>query len=91
MFYSGTPVSGEGKLMHPDLVNRFYILNNQQLFWYAHNAESYKMRYTLQQMIDSSAADGLSKNKYHYDLYKVHSIIWFDKGDGVRRPYRYNC
>ncbi|HSC36924.1 MAG TPA: L,D-transpeptidase family protein [Chitinophagaceae bacterium] len=67
LFFPGATTTGEGKLMYPDLVNRFYTLHQRPLFWFAHNAESYEMRYTLREMLDSSEADGLDKSKYHYN------------------------
>ncbi len=49
----------------PSLVDRFYILNNQQLFWF-NTAYSPNMLYQFIALLDSADQKGLNKEKYHY-------------------------
>ncbi len=52
------------KLSHPDLVNKFYSLRKQQVFWYA-STTSPNIRHRFLQIIDSSEFYGLDKKRYN--------------------------
>ena len=56
------------QLLHPSLVKKFYELNNNQLFWFSPGHTSLSLRQTIVGKIDSCAADGLKKEKYHLGL-----------------------
>lgn len=62
----GNAATAQNGLLHPGLLNRLYAARQQSLYWYAGSGESLQLRRMLKKIIDSSAADGLDKNKYHY-------------------------
>jgi L,D-transpeptidase YcbB len=59
-----TPVILE-KLKHQKLVDRFYELRTQQLYWFA-GKESYVLRQRVKMIFDSAVYTGLDKDNYHY-------------------------
>lgn len=61
------------KLFHPALVNQFYKLNSDSLFWFGPPAEKSSLRSQLLSILDTAYADGLVEKKYHQAL--LHSIV----------------
>ncbi len=55
------------KLIYPTLVDKFYELNQQQLFWFLSDDNSPLLRKALKDCIDSSNNIGLDKFNYHYE------------------------
>lgn len=55
----------QSDLQNPRLVERFYKLNRQQLFWFSHSPASPLLRRSLAIEIDSAAYKGLEKTSYH--------------------------
>ena len=60
------PVNSVKKLLYPALVEQFYTLNNQQVFWFTSSASSAEIRDRFLQVIDSAKYFGLDREKYHY-------------------------
>ena len=52
-------------LLYPKLVNNFYELRSNKLFWFLPDTNSYSLRQLLKEKIDSSINSGLRKEKYH--------------------------
>jgi len=60
-----TDNDGTQKLIYPDLVNKFYDLDQQQIFWFTSPASSSGIRSYFIEMVDSSVNSGLNRDKYH--------------------------
>jgi hypothetical protein len=58
------------KLIQPKLVDRFYTMNDHQLFWFGNN-ETTLRRSKLVSLLDSAAYLALNKNNYHYERLKM--------------------
>jgi len=56
----------EVKLLNIALVNRFYQLNHDSVFWFTSPASSSYIREQFLQILDSAIYDGLNKDRYHY-------------------------
>ncbi len=53
------------ELIYPKLVNSFYELRGNHLFWFLSDTNSFSLRQLLKEKIDSSINSGLKKEKYH--------------------------
>jgi L,D-transpeptidase YcbB len=53
-------------LLYPELVNKFYQLKGDSLFWFASGNDAFPMRQQLLRIIDSSRYYGLIAKPYHY-------------------------
>ena len=65
----GPPHSDSGTntvLIYPNLVNKFYQINQQTRFWFSDGEQSLSLRGALKDIIDSATNIGLDRNKYHY-------------------------
>lgn len=54
------------QLIYPNLVNKFYAINQQKQFWFSDSEQSPSLRRALKDVIDSAVNIGLDRNKYHY-------------------------
>jgi L,D-transpeptidase YcbB len=61
---SKSPVIIE-KLKYQKLVNRFYEIKGESIFWYS-NGQSVALRQKAKMILDSSVYLGLNKEQYHY-------------------------
>ena len=80
------------KLIYPKLVNSFYQLRSNQLFWFLPDTNSYSLRQLLKEKIDSSVNSGLKKEKYHLtdiDKYKDANLLWADSISAKRIDWIY--
>jgi len=68
-------------LIHTSLVNSFYKMNSNKLFWFNRGENFHLLRIELKNIIDSSAAAGLEKNKYHYTEIQQNLYRSFDETD----------
>src|SRR5689334_18672160 len=64
-FDARSPGNYESYLASPDLVDAFYELNHQKLFWYTPAETSLPLRLQLKDIIENSDKKGLDKNRYH--------------------------
>lgn len=62
--------TADEKLLYPDLVNRFYLMNGNHLFWFAAGEEKNLLRRELLRIIDSSCYSRLIEKAYHSDELK---------------------
>ena len=75
------------ELVYPKLVNSFYELRSNQLFWFLSDTNSYTLRQLLKEKIDSSINSGLKKKKYHItdiNKYTDNNFILLDSMDAVK-------
>ena len=75
------------ELVYPKLVNSFYELTGNQLFWFLPDTNSYSLRQILREKIDSSINSGLKKEKYHLtdiDRNTDRNLILRDSIDAVK-------
>ena len=49
-----------------ELVDKFYAINQHQLFWFSPTEQSLQLRQQLKNILDSSISLGLNKEDYHY-------------------------
>lgn len=68
-----TNVSKNPKLLCPDLVGKFYNLNQQKLFWFNAAPSSLQMLTRFSLLLDSAYQLGLNKEKYHYSEVNARS------------------
>ncbi len=66
----------EERLFYPQLVNEFYRLNQEQLFWFTPGTEATALRMKLPALIDSSRQQGLISERYHLDLLNSKAAEW---------------
>ena len=69
------------QLIHPILVDKFYSINQQELFWFSTGEQSSLLRLALKNGIDSSASIGLDKTKYHYADLAENMAVSFSSTD----------
>lgn len=60
----------EKQLFYPQLVDTFYRLNQDHLFWFRAGPEAAALRLKLPELIDSARQQGLVAERYHMDLLK---------------------
>lgn len=65
-FASLTDTTNEEKLIYPDLVNKFYLLKGDSLFWFSTANRRVELRQQLISISDTSQYWGLIARKYHY-------------------------
>lgn len=66
------------------LVNRFYTLNQKNLYWFSLNRESVMRRKSFKTCLDSSRNLGLARDKYNYQTIAGHYNDLFLPEDSVR-------
>lgn len=71
------------KLIYPKLVNNFYELRDNQLFWFLPNENSHSLRQLLKAKLDISENLGLKKEKYHINDINKYIETDFIKQDSV--------
>jgi len=62
---SFTPKS-ETQMINEELVNQFYKINSEKLFWFGADQQLLSLRQELKSILDSSKGFGLIKEDYHY-------------------------
>ena len=75
------------KLHYPALVENFYELRNNRLFWFSLNENSHFLRQLLKEKIDSSTYLGLKKEEYHIEdipKYADYNFIQSDSIDAMK-------
>ncbi len=65
VYNNNRDTTGISKLIYPKLVDSFYELRSNQLFWFLPDTNSYSLRQLLKEKLDSSVNSGLKKEKYH--------------------------
>jgi len=65
LFESFTPKS-ETQMINEELVNQFYKINSEKLFWFGADQQLLLLRQELKSILDSSKGFGLLKEDYHY-------------------------
>jgi len=64
-FYLPVGSGVEEKLVHPVLVNKFYLMNGNKLFWVTSGNEKKTLRQQLVSVIDTAWNNRLIEKKYH--------------------------
>ncbi len=70
-------------IQEKELVDRFYLLNNQQLFWFGNRAESFELRQTLKGRLDSSIFMGFDHASFHHALISGYTTYLFSSADSL--------
>ncbi len=74
-------------LLYLKLVNNFYELRSNKLFWFLPDSNSYSLRQLLKEKIDSSINSGLRKEKYHLteiDKYIAKNFLPADSNPAIK-------
>jgi len=66
------------------MVNRFYSLNHQQLYWFSLDKGAILRRQSFKNCLDSSSYLGLDKMKYHYREISEHTGDLYLPEDSLR-------
>ena len=78
--------NSSSELVYPKLVNSFYELRSNRLFWFLPDTNSYSLRQLLKEKIDSSINSGLNKEKYHLreiDKYIDSNFLPMDSSSAI--------
>lgn len=70
--------------LNENLVNRFYTLNQNKLYWFSFTRESVLRKKSFKNNLDSSRLLGLDKDKYNYQTIAAHFNDLFLPEDSAR-------